>query len=192
MSENTSLETAPSQTIGPFFHYALFEEDLSELVAPDRPDGIRVEGKIFDGAGAVVPDAMVEIWQANPAGRYRHPEDDRDEVPLDENFLGFGRVPTDENGGFSFVTVKPGVVPGPDGVSQAPHILVSIFARGVLKRLATRIYFPDEDEANEHDPVLASIEDPEQRSTLVARSEDGAFRFDIRLQGEKETVFFDV
>ncbi|MBA2691261.1 MAG: protocatechuate 3,4-dioxygenase subunit alpha [Rubrobacter sp.] len=187
-----SMEPTPSQTIGPFFHYALFTEDLSELVAPGHPDAIRVEGKIFDGAGDIVPDAMVEIWQANAAGRYNHPEDDREDVPLDENFLGFGRAPTDENGSFSFLTVKPGAVPGPDGSLQGPHILVSVFARGVLKRLATRIYFPDEEEANEHDPVLASVGDPDLRSTLVARSEGGAFRFDIHLRGEKQTVFFDV
>ncbi len=187
-----SLETTPSQTIGPFFHYALFEEDLSELVAPDHPDAIRIEGEIYDGAGEPVPDAMVEIWQANAAGRYNHPEDDREEVPLDGDFSGFGRVDTDENGKFSFITVKPGAVPGPDGAMQAPHILVSVFARGVLKRLATRIYFPDEEEANEHDPVRASVDGPDPRSTLVARFEDGAFRFDIHLQGEKQTVFFDV
>ncbi len=192
MIENTSLETTPSQTIGPFFHYALFAEDLSELVSPDHPDAIRVEGTIFDGAGEIVPDAMVEIWQANAAGRYNHPEDDREDILLDEDFSGFGRAPTDENGGFSFVTVKPGSVPGPDRGAQAPHILVSVFARGVLKRLATRIYFPDEEDANDHDPVLASVGDASLRASLVACEEDGAFRFDIHLQGEKQTVFFDV
>lgn len=187
-----SLESTPSQTIGPFFHYALLTEDLSELVAPDRPDAIRIGGAIYDGAGEVVPDAMVEIWQANAAGRYNHPDDDRDEVPLDEGFTGFGRVQADEEGKFSFVTVKPGVVPGPDGNPQAPHILVSVFARGLLKRLATRIYFPDEEKANAVDPIFRSIEDPDLRSTLVARLEDGTLRFDIHLQGEKQTVFFDV
>lgn len=188
-----SLEPTPSQTIGPFFEYALLTEDLSELVAPNHPEAIRIEGKIYDGAGEVVPDAMVEIWQANAAGRYSHPEDNRDGIPLDEDFSGFGRTPTDENGGFSFLTVKPGAVPGPDGGAQAPHILVSVFARGLLKRLATRIYFPDEEEANKHDPVLDSVDDPKLRSTLVARFEGaGAFRFDIHLQGEKQTVFFDV
>lgn len=194
MSERAGarLETTPSQTIGPFFHYALFAEDLSELVPPDRPDALRVEGTVYDGAGEPVSDAMVEIWQANPAGRYNHPADDREDLPLDEDFLGFGRVPTDEDGKFSFVTVKPGAVPAPDGEPQAPHVLVSVFARGVLKRLATRLYFPDEKEANERDPVLLSVGDPELRETLVAREEGGSLRFDIRLQGEKQTAFFDV
>jgi protocatechuate 3,4-dioxygenase, alpha subunit len=197
MSEKARLETTPSQTIGPFFHYALFAgnpfgKDLSELVVPDHPEAIRVEGVILDGAGEPVSDAMVEIWQANAAGRYDHPEDDRDDAPLDEDFTGFGRAPTDAEGKFSFVTVKPGSVPGPGEISQAPHILVSVFARGLLKRLATRMYFPDEREANERDPVLSSVEDSASRSTLVAREEDGILRFDIRLQGEKQTVFFDV
>lgn len=187
-----SLEPTPSQTIGPFFEYALLEEDLSELVAPEHPDAIRIEGKVRDGAGEVVPDAMIEIWQANAAGRYDHPEDDREDLPLEEDFTGFGRAGTDEKGRFSFLTVKPGAVPGPDGESQAPHILVSVFARGLLKRLVTRIYFPDEEEANAEDPVLRSIEDPELRSTLVARSEGGVLRFDVHLQGEKQTAFFDV
>ncbi|MGH3090056.1 MAG: protocatechuate 3,4-dioxygenase subunit alpha [Rubrobacteraceae bacterium] len=186
-----SLEPTPSQTIGPFFHYALLEEDLSELVAPNHPDAVRIEGVIFDGAGDIVPDAMVEIWQANSAGRYNHPEDDREDKPLDEDFTGFGRVGTDEEGEFSFVTVKPGAVPGPDGSTQAPHILVSIFARGLLKRLATRIYFPDEEEANVDDPVLASV-DEDLRPTLIARETDRGLRFDIYLQGDKQTAFFDV
>jgi protocatechuate 3,4-dioxygenase alpha subunit len=182
----------PSQTIGPFFHYALLDEDLSELVAPDHPSSVRIEGTVYDGAGEVVPDAMLEIWQANAAGRYVHPEDDREDLPLDECFSGFGRCGTDSEGRFEFVTVKPGSVPGPDGRLQAPHISVSVFARGLLKRLATRIYFPDEEEANAADPVLASVEDPEQRATLIARAEDGVLRFDIHLQGDRETAFFDV
>ncbi len=187
-----SRDPTPSQTIGPFFHYALLTEDLSELVAPDHPDHIRIEGSIYDGAGEIVPDAMVEIWQANAAGRYNHPDDGREDIPLDEDFTGFGRAETDDEGRFSFITVKPGAVPGPDGTLQAPHILVSIFARGLLKRLATRIYLPDEEEANAGDPILASIGGPEFRSTLVGREDDGVLRFDIHLQGEKQTVFFDV
>ena len=185
-----SLEPTPSQTIGPFFHDALLEENRSELVSSADPEAIRIVGTVYDGEGEVVPDAMVEIWQANMAGRYNHPADDREEVPLDEGFSGFGRSGTDAGGGFSFLTVKPGPVPGPDGRVQAPHVMVSVFARGLLKRLVTRIYFPDEEEANAIDPVLSSIEDREFRETLVARDEAGSLRFDIHLQGDGQTAFF--
>ena len=181
----------PSQTVGPFFHIGL--PDISpELVSPDDPDAIRIVGTIFDGEGEPVVDAMIEIWQANRAGRYAHPEDTREELPLEDGFEGFGRSGTDSEGGFEFTTVKPGVVPGLGGVPQAPHIDVSIFARGVLKRIATRIYFPDEADANAADPVLSSIEDPEERATLVAVEDDGALRFDIRLQGDRQTAFLAV
>jgi protocatechuate 3,4-dioxygenase alpha subunit len=174
-------KTTPSQTIGPFFHDALLDEDRSELVAPDDLGAIRIEGTVYDGAGDPVPDAMVEIWQADPAGLYDH-----------EDFSGFGRSGTVEGGSFSFVTVKPGPVAGPDGWTQAPHIMVSVFARGLLKRLVTRIYFPDEGDANANDPVLSSIEDPGLRGTLIARDEGNALRFDIRLQGEHQTAFFEL
>jgi protocatechuate 3,4-dioxygenase, alpha subunit len=181
-------EPTPSQTIGPFFHDALVEEDRSKLVPPDHPEAVKIEGTVCDGDGDPVPDAMVEIWQANQAGRY----DDRNELPLDRAaFSGFGRSGTDSGGKFSFVTVKPGPVPAPDGSLQAPHVMVSVFARGLLKRLVTRIYFPDEGEANARDPVLASIEDMEFRKTLVANDEGDALRFDIHLQGEKQTAFFE-
>jgi protocatechuate 3,4-dioxygenase alpha subunit len=185
-----STERTPSQTIGPFFHDALLDEDRSELVSPDDPGAIRIVGTVYDGAGEVVPDAMVEIWQANTAGRYNHPADDREDLPLEEDFSGFGRAGTDANGGFSFLTVKPGPVPGPDGMVQAPHVMVSVFARGLLKRLVSRIYFPDEEEANVADPVLSSIEDQELRRTLIARDEGDALRFDIHLQGDGQTAFF--
>jgi protocatechuate 3,4-dioxygenase, alpha subunit len=187
------LEPTPSQTVGPFFHYALLDEDLSQLVAPDHPSAIRIGGTVRDGAGEVVPDAMLEIWQANAAGRYAHPEDDREDLPLEDNFSGFGRCPTDAGGRYEFVTIKPGVVTGPEGQPQAPHILVSVFARGLLKQLVTRIYFPDEEVANSADPLLYSIEDPIFRSSLVASAvDDRLLRFDIHLQGEDQTVFFDV
>jgi len=187
------LEPTPSQTVGPFFHYALLDEDQSKLVAPDHPSAIRIEGTVRDGMGEVVPDAMLEIWQANAAGRYAHPEDDREDIPLEDGFSGFGRCPTDAGGRYEFFTIKPGVVPGPKGRSQAPHILVSVFARGLLKQLVTRIYFPDEEAPNSADPILASIEDPDLRSTLVASAAgDGLLHFDIQLQGEDQTVFFDV
>ncbi len=164
MTRNLRVELTPSQTIGPFFHDALIDEDRSELVAPDHPSAIRIKGTVYDGAGDVVPDAMVEIWQANPAGRYNDPKDDREDLPLDPmTFSGFGRSATVDGGKFYFVTLKPGALPGPRGQAQAPHIWVSVFARGLLKRAVTRLYFPEEEEANQSDPVLSSIEDPELR-----------------------------
>jgi protocatechuate 3,4-dioxygenase alpha subunit len=186
-------QPTPSQTVGPFFHDALLDKDRSELISPDHPDAIRIEGTVYDGAGEPVPDAMVEIWQANRAGRYNDPEDDREDLPLDRHtFSGFGRAGTDAGGRFSFVTVKPGSVPGPDGGTQAPHIMVSVFARGLLKRVVTRIYFPNEKEANTNDPVLSSTENLEIRRTLVANDEGDALRFDIYLQGENQTAFFEL
>jgi protocatechuate 3,4-dioxygenase alpha subunit len=187
-----SLRPTPSQTVGPFFHIGLPAPATSELVPPDRAGAVRIVGAVFDGNGEPVSDALVEIWQANSAGRYAHPEDTRDEIPHEDGFKGFGRCATDARGRFEFVTVKPGSVPGPDSRMQAPHIDVSVFARGLLKRLVTRVYFPDEAEANEADPVLSAIPDPEARETLVARQGDGALRFDIHLQGEGETAFFSV
>jgi protocatechuate 3,4-dioxygenase, alpha subunit len=179
----------PSQTIGPFFHDALLDRDRSELISPDHPSAIEIRGAIYDGAGEAVTDAMVEIWQADPAGRYDDPEVDS-EVPPVEGFTGFGRAGA-ESGEFSFITLKPGPVPGPHGSLQAPHVMVRVFARGLLKPLVTRIYFPDERETNASDPILSSIEDPELRSTLVARDEGGALRFDVHLQGDGQTAFFE-
>jgi len=188
-----ALMPTPSQTIGPFFRIGEFAEDGSELVAPTDPGAIRIEGIVTDGEGNPVNDALLEIWQANRGGRYAHPEDRREEIPLEEGFDGFGRCPTDEEGRFKFVTVKPGPVPAPDGGTQAPHIDVSIFSRGLMKRVVTRIYFPDEAEANQADPVLNSIEDPRDRETLIATAaEDGALRFDIHLQGDEQTTFFAI
>ena len=182
----------PSQTVGPFFHIGLGYASYEELVPADRHGAIRIEGIVSDGEGVPVNDALIEIWQANEAGRYAHPEDRRTELALDEDFDGFGRCATDENGRYGFVTVKPGRVPGPNGAMQAPHIEVSVFARGLLKRLATRIYFPGEEGANREDPVLSLIADPDLRSTLLATEDDGVYRFDIHLQGDRETAFFDV
>lgn len=182
----------PSQTVGPYFHIGLPSDGQDQLVAADAPGAIRIEGAITDGEGEPVTDALVEIWQANTAGRYAHPDDKREELPLEEGFTGFGRCATDESGRYRFLTVKPGPVPAPGGAMQAPHIEVSVFARGLLKRLVTRIYFGDEEQANREDPVLSEIEDPELRSTLLAIQEGGGYRFDIHLQGERETAFFDV
>jgi protocatechuate 3,4-dioxygenase alpha subunit len=179
--------------VGPFFHDALLDDYRSELVPPDHPEAIRIEGTVYDGAGEPVSDAMVEIWQADQVGRYSDLKDDRQELPLDaETFSGFGRSGTDADGRFSFVTVKPGPVPGPGGGTQAPHIMVSVFARGLLKRVVTRIYFPDEEEANANDPVLSSVEDLGFRRTLVAHDEGDALRFDIYLQGTNQTAFFEL
>ena len=186
MSGEPGLEPTPSQTIGPFFHDALLERDLTELVDPDHPEAIKISGWIYDGAGEPVTDAMVEISQARPTG-YREDPD-----TLDGGFSGWGRSGTADGGRFSFVTLKPAPVPAPDGTLQAPHVNVMIFARGLLKQAITRLYFPDEGEANAEDPVLASIEDAGLRETLVARHEvEGTYRFDVRLQGEGQTALFE-
>jgi len=183
----------PSQTVGPFFHIGSDDGFIGrELVPPEHPDAVLLFGTVTDGEGLPVNDSMIEIWQANPAGRYAHPEDTREELPLTEGFDGFGRAVTDAEGRFELVTLRPGPVPGPNGQLQAPHIDVSVFARGLLKRLVTRVYFPDEPEANEADPVLSSVEDPDARAALVAVEDDGGLRFDINLQGDRETTFFAV
>lgn len=193
----------PSQTVGPFFAYALTPEPYGRqgiagnVMAGDDTQGdvVRVEGRVIDGDGQPVPDALVEVWQANAAGRYRHADDPRDDVPVDDAFTGFGRSGTDANGRFWFETVKPGPVPGRGNAPQAPHINVAVFARGMLTHAYTRIYFADEEEANGIDPVLNSV-DEARRGTLIgdARQVHGrtVYRFDIRLQGDGETVFFDV
>ena len=182
----------PSQTVGPFFHIGLGYETIEEMVDPDRHGAIRIEGVVSDGEGAPVNDAMIEIWQADEEGRYPGQGDGDAEPAAADGFRGFGRCATDDEGRFRFVTVKPGRVPGLNGAMQAPHIEVSVFARGLLKRLVTRIYFPGETEANRADPVLAQIDDPDHRATLLAVEEDGGYRFDIRLQGDRETAFFDI
>lgn len=182
----------PSQTAGPYLSIGLLRDIIGHLVVPeDDPRAIRIRGQLLDGDGEAVLDGLVEIWQANAAGRYAHPADTREGVPLEEGFVGFGRSGTAHDGWFEFVTVKPGPVPTPDGRPQAPHLVVGVFARGLLKRLVTRLYFPDEEEANASDPVLSELDESE-RATLVARAEDGALRLDIRLQGEGQTTFFAV
>jgi len=184
----------PSQTIGPFFKPSLIWPELTTLVDDKtRGERIIIEGRIVDGDGAPVDDAMVEIWQANAEGRYDHPEDMQEKL-LDPNFHGFGRAATGGDGRFSFQTIKPGPVPGNGGTLQAPHINVTIFSRGLLKHVVTRIYFPNEP-LNANDPVLNAVP-RDRRSTLISRAEGGAqdrvFHFDVILQGNNETVFFDI
>jgi len=145
---------------------------------------------VLDGAGDPVPDALVETWQADPQGRFAHPDDPRG--PADQGFRGFGRCPTDARGRWAIVTLKPGPLPAPDGGVEAPHIDVSVFARGLLHRLVTRIYFPDEPDANAADPLLCSIPDPDARARLVATADGHGLRFDIRLQGAQETPFLAI
>ena len=183
------LGITPSQTIGPFFAYALTPrayggpELATEQVASEGVQGerIRIEGHVYDGDGAVVSDAMIEIWQADAQGRFN--------TTGNAGFTGFGRAETTAEGGFHFETIRPGALPGPGSAMQAPHLTVSVFARGLLVQLATRIYFSDEP-GYADDPVLALVP-AERRDTLVAkRGANGVFRFNIRLQGEGETVFF--
>jgi protocatechuate 3,4-dioxygenase alpha subunit len=158
------LPLTPSQTVGPFFRIGLSTTIGSHVVGEGMPGAVRISGQVFDGNGEPVPDAMIETWQAE----------------------GAGRCATDEEGHFAIVTSKP----AGDAASGAPHLDVSVFARGLLTRLVTRLYFPDEHDANDADPVLQSLS-PAERATLVAVREDGGLRFDIHLQGARETVFFD-
>jgi protocatechuate 3,4-dioxygenase alpha subunit len=185
-----SLQASTSQTIGPFLRIGL-EWMVIEDMAPQGVSGqrLRIEGRVLDGDGKPVNDAAVEVWQANSHGKYASPADEQDK-PLEPNFRGYGRSLTDDAGAFRFRTVKPGRVPGPDGKLQAPHLAVTIFMRGLLKQLVTRVYFPDEP-ANADDPVL-SLVPAERRATLIARKTgDGVFEWNVVLQGKNETVFFD-
>lgn len=205
----------PWQTVGPFFHYGLpwkggadsvtagvlgarpelvpEEHYLLHVTPPHGPvtgKVIEVHGRVLDAKGVPIPDAMIEIWQANSAGRYCSDDDARNDVPLDPHFVGFGRLSTSKDGEYRFRTVFPGRVSGPDGRLQAPHIAVGVFGRGLLKRLVTRIYFAGEP-SNDEDAILALVPAP-RRATLIAAKEDAVYRFDIVLQGERETVFFDL
>jgi protocatechuate 3,4-dioxygenase, alpha subunit len=185
----SDLRTTPSQTVGPFFSIGLTWENGHLVVDEDTPGAFDVVGRVLDGAGDPVPDALVEIWQADQDGRFDHSDDPRGAVAR-QGFRGFGRCPTDESGTFRFRTVKPGSLPSDDG-AQAPHLAVSVFCRGLLVRLVTRIYFADEP-GNAEDPVLVSIPDPARRRTLIAEAAPFGYRFDLRLQGDAETVFFDL
>ncbi len=190
------LIPTPSQTVGPFFHLGLDRPEWSDLTR-GNPKGERivVAGRVLDGDRAPVPDALIELWQANAAGRYNHPDDPQTDKPLDPGFRGYGRSATDADGNFRFVTIRPGPVPGRGNTLQAPHLNLVIFGRGLLKQLFTRVYFADAAE-NAADPLLLAIDDPAQRRTLLAtRQDDGpppTYRFDIVLQGAGETVFLDL
>jgi protocatechuate 3,4-dioxygenase alpha subunit len=188
------LVPIPSQTVGPYFVIGLTGSRWHGCMAGPDTKGERVKliCTVLDRMGAAVPDALVEVWQANAEGKYNHPADKQPKA-IDPSFTGFGRQGTDANGVCAFETIKPGRVPGPGKTLQAPHLEVSVFARGVLKRLATRIYFAG-DPANDECPVLALVPKSRQ-STLLAHpiaGESGAWRFDVHISGAKETVFFDV
>jgi len=190
------LVPTPAQTVGPFFALGLDRPEWSNLTR-NNPDGERIviEGRVIDGDGTPVPDALLELWQANAAGRYDHIADEQTAKKLDPNFLGYGRAATDSEGRFHVKTIKPGPVPGRGNALQAPHISVAFFARGLLKQLYTRIYFADEP-ANATDPLLSGIEDATARQSLIARRNEAggtpSYRFDIVLQGKDETAFLDI
>lgn len=176
-----ALRLTPSQTAGPYLSIGLLRQLVpTALVPPGDPAAIRLHGRLLDGAGEGVPDGMIEIWQADADGRYGA-----------GGFHGFGRSGTEDAGRFEFVTLKPGRVPWPEGGLQAPHLAVGVFARGLLKRVVTRLYFPDERDANEEDPVLSTLSSA-QREPLVAVPDGDGLLFDIHLQGPSQTTFFAV
>jgi protocatechuate 3,4-dioxygenase, alpha subunit len=194
------LTLTGSQTVGPFFAIGLTYEhrpaSLKNVLVQSQTTGqrIRIQGHVLDGERNPVADAMIEVWQANAHGRYNHPADTRSDVPLDPAFTGFGRSETDDEGRYWFDTIKPGRVPGPDGQPQAPHIVVTVFARGMLNHAVTRLYFADEP-STVQDALLQRVA-PERRGALVAQPHnhggERAYQFDIVLQGEGETPFFNL
>jgi len=202
------LKETASQTAGPYVHIGLapqqagfdiFENNFGNvLVTPEtKGERIRLEGRVFDGSGAIIRDVLLEIWQANAAGRYNHPADRQQGKELDPSFRGWGRACSDfDTGVYSFETIKPGPVVGRHGKVMAPHINMWIVARGINIGLNTRVYFSDEEQANAADPIINGIEWVERRKTLIAqRSEENGqavYRFDVYIQGPDETVFFDV
>jgi protocatechuate 3,4-dioxygenase, alpha subunit len=196
LSDSTDLTPTPAQTAGPYFHLGCtVSHSVSCIAGPNaKGERIRLICRVLDGDGVPVDDAMIEIWQADSMGKYNHPADSRSKGG-DSACRGFGRLATDADGVCIFDTIKPGRVPTSGETLQAPHFNVSVFARGIQKRLATRIYFLD-DPANIEDPVLALV--PEKRRlTLMARSnsrnpDSHNWDFDVRLCGKDETVFFDV
>jgi len=185
------FEVTPSQTVGPYFAIGLPYDGQEQAVAAGTPGVIRISGTIYDGDGVPIPDHVIETWQADPDGKFAdmHGYGGASTIP---GFRGFARhAEEDGEGSYELVTVKPGRVPGPSGSTQAPHIAVTVMARGMLNRVVTRIYFADETAANAEDVILGSVP-TERRETLLAQPTAGGYRFDIRLQGEGETVFFDI
>jgi protocatechuate 3,4-dioxygenase alpha subunit len=204
VQKHALLKESPSQTAGPYVHIGctpnfaeitgVYPQDLGSVMktGPVKGQGIEVFGRVFDGTGTPIKDALLEIWQADADGLFNAAHETRGQA--DPNFTGWGRCPTDmDDGTFRFETVKPGRVPFVDGRLQAPHITVWIVARGINIGLHTRLYFDDEGEANEADPILSRIEHANRKPTLIAKKEgDGRYRFDIVLQGDNETIFFDM
>lgn len=183
----------PSQTVGPYYRIGLdWAKDGEFAFAQGTPGLFKVYGYVLDGAGDPIPDSLVETWQADASGRFDHPDDPRGPVErAGRSGTGFARSSSDDDGGWSIYTIKPGPFPDVGGAIEAPHLTVGVFARGLLARITTRIYFSDEEQANSADPVLARV--PEgRRETLIAEKTDDGYRFDIHVQGAEETVFFDI
>jgi protocatechuate 3,4-dioxygenase alpha subunit len=191
MTEPPEHGVTPSQTVGPFLAIVLPWADGADIVTAHSPGAITITGQLTDGAGAAVPDGLIEVWQADPDGRFDHPDDPRGAHTW-AGFRGFGRCPTDADGMFSFRTVKPGALPAGQGGTEAPHLDVSVFARGLLNRLVTRIYFPDEATANASDPVLQEVPEDERELLVAVPQPGGGLRFDICMQGEQQTPFFQL
>lgn len=202
-----SFQATTSQTVGPYFQIGLARFYIDDLTVPGiLGERIEIEGRVFDGDGQPVPDGVIEIWQADAQGKYAHPESSQELESIQKNdpqkkeyaqaqggqgtFRGFGRVPTNPDGSFRFKTIKPGRVPAPDGTLQAPHIAVSVFTRGLLRRLVTRLYFPDEP-GNAEDFALNLVE-AGRRPTLIGKKlSDSRLEWNLVLQGADETVFFE-
>jgi protocatechuate 3,4-dioxygenase alpha subunit len=184
------LRTSPSATVGPYWSIGLAWEDGEHAVEPDTEGAVWIRGRVFDGAGTPLAVGLVETWQADPDGRFDHPDDPRGASTW-PGFRGFGRSSLVNEGEFAICTLKPGRVPDGEGGQQAPHIDVSVFSQGLLDRVVTRIYFADEPEANAADVVLRSVPE-DRRATLLATPSADGYRFDVFLQGDRETVFFAV
>ena len=183
------LPQTASQTVGPFLAIGLAWSNGEDAVDPSHPDAITISGRLLDGAGAPVIDGVVETWQADPAGRFDHPDDPRGAVSRPAGFRAFGRSLTGPDGDWRITTLRPGALPSPDDRLQAPHVNVSVLARGMLDRVVTRMYFPED--SHSADPVIEGLPEARRR-TLIATGDGSGYRFDIVLQGVDETVFFDL